>query len=650
MEQNAIGGLSFRIAAILISITSIFYTAVMRKYTRKKLRSRLFLTLLSITLYDSVIGIFSTLVLKSDLSFRAKLIIAHICETSYVFSRLAFIPIFFLYVAIVVDIYYRFSRYRILGIIGPFALLAAVLLTNPVTHFFFTIDDGLVYHRGIGIMLTYLLTGIYLVICIYYLAMYWRNISRIYKAAVAYFLGLAISGAIIQGVFPDIVCELLGESLGLMGIMIMIERDEYRLDYKTHINNRVALVHDVKTYLEIGRSFHVICIRVVNADIYIRTMGYDGYDEIMLEIAEFLRGIDMMFDAYRITGGNFFLVCPDVSDDRITQVLETISDRFGKSFEIGNTSTIIKVRVLCAKCPDELGEVDDILLLFEADLEGEEKMILRGSDLNFLLRRIDVEKAIVRGMNGDSFKVMYQPVYSKENLEVRSAEAQLTMRDSELGEVSFEEFMSVAEVTGFVDVLQSRVIEAVFKFVRNGITNSGIDINIIMIHIMSVQVLKPELTEKVKELVAKYEISSPLIVFDVSDTIVMQAQDVIRVIADAFGEMSIHFMLVNHDSGFLGLNPDIIDRFDGITIDVSRHYAGLDDKQADIVLRNRCAMVRQLGKLVILSGIDSKELFGRVQDIPADFCFGDYLCKHVSGNELQTKFWRKEVLDGLLDN
>ena len=58
MEQNAIGGLSFRIAAILISITSIFYTAVMRKYTRKKLRSRLFLTLLSHTYYTQIKGEF----------------------------------------------------------------------------------------------------------------------------------------------------------------------------------------------------------------------------------------------------------------------------------------------------------------------------------------------------------------------------------------------------------------------------------------------------------------------------------------------------------------------------------------------------------------------------------------------------------------
>lgn len=647
-EQNAIVGLPFRIAALLICITCLFYTAVMRRYTRKKLRSRLFVALLTITAYDSFIGILSSLVFESPLPHRASLIILYFFETTYLMTRIAFTPIFFLYVVIVADIYYRFNKAHIIRMIGPFAILGLVLLTNPFNHFFFSIDENLVYHRGTGIFLIYILTGLYLGTCIYFFILYWRSMNRMQKFAMAYFLGLAISGAIIQGFFPEIECELLGESLGLMGLMIMIERDDYRLDYKTNINNRVALGHDIKKYLEVKRTIHVICLRVVNAEIYRRTTGYEGYDLLMCQIAEFLRDIDERFDAYRVTGGNFFLVCPDVQEDMVTRVLEQIRSRFEKSFEIGSTKTIVKVRVLCAKCPDELSELDDILLLYETNLDGTDKMILSGEDLGFLLRRIEVEKAIVRGVSGDSFKVMYQPVYSKDELEIRSAEAHLTMNDPELGAVSFEEFMSVAEATGFVEVLQHKVIEAVIRFVENGIVKSDIDISVILIHIMSVQVLKHDLIEKVGSLMDKYEIASSLIFFDVSDTIVMQAQDEIKNIADEFEDMDIHFILANHESGFLGINADIIDVFHGITIDVSRHYKGLDDSQADIVLRNRCAMVRQLGKIVILSGVDSRELFDRVQDIPADFLIGDYLSRQVTKNELQTKFWHKENLKDLM--
>jgi hypothetical protein len=46
-----------------------------------------------------------------------------------------------------------------------------------------------------------------------------------------------------------------------------------------------------------------------------------------------------------------------------------------------------------------------------------------------------------------------------------------------------------------------------------------------------------------------------------------------------------------------------------------------------------------------LSGIDSKELYDRVKDVKADFIVGDYLSPGVTKNELQNKFWNKEVFN-----
>ena len=56
-DINPIGALSFRTAALIICITCIFYTAVMKRETKKRLRSRLFFAALIITLFDCVTGI-----------------------------------------------------------------------------------------------------------------------------------------------------------------------------------------------------------------------------------------------------------------------------------------------------------------------------------------------------------------------------------------------------------------------------------------------------------------------------------------------------------------------------------------------------------------------------------------------------------------
>ena len=77
----------------------------------------------------------------------------------------------------------------------------------------------------------------------------------------------------------------------------------------------------------------------------------------------------------------------------------------------------------------------------------------------------------------------------------------------------------------------------------------------------------------------------------------------------------------------------------------ARHFDLVDIVQGEAILRNKVNMVSQLGKKVILSGIDSRDLYDRIKDVNADFVIGDYLSPVVTGNELQNKFWNKEVFN-----
>ncbi len=645
-EVNPIGALSFRSAAIMICITCLFYTTVMRSSSKRKPRSRLFLVAVSIILLDCLTGVINSFVMDSSLSYAAKHIIVYINKMIYYSTHFAFVPVFAIYIIMVCDVFHRYkNKVKMSLLLGPSLFLELAVLTNPFTGFIFSNDDTDYFSRGNGVYVAYFISALYLAFCFYLLGKYWHTMNHLQKIAMFYFLALAVTGVIIQMIFPDIICELLAESLGLMGIMIMIEKDDYRLDYKTHANNRTALIHDLKSYITVGRSFYVICIRITNAEIYRRVMGYESYDLIMAKIADFLKEINYRFEVYRTTGGNFFMLCPEVSEMKINDILDRIEWRFGQSFELGNGSTNVKAKVICAKCPEEFNDEYDILRLSEAKIGDVNKMVLRGKDIDFLLRRIDVEKAIINGMNDDNFKVKYHPVYSRESMRITSAEALLTLTDPVLGNVKFAEFMSVAEDTGFVEELEYRMIEAVCKFINTGVIKCEMDIQVFVIHIMSVHVLKQELVDRVKDYISQYVVDPLMIRFSISDTIASQAQDVLGNLIDEFAKIGVRFMLLNHDSGFLGLDPSTVDKFDGVNIDVKRHFETADSNQSDIILKNRTNMVTQLGKRVIFSGIDTKELYDRVKDIPADFILGDYLSPMVTKNELQTKFWNKEVLN-----
>ncbi len=639
-----VGGLSFRIATALICITCIFYMAVMRGLNRKRVRSRLFIALMAILLIDSCSGFISTLVVGSELPYTARLVIAYTCKLVYYLTHIALIPVFCVYIMVVCDVMHRFNRQKLLLFFAPFWILEAAVITNPFTHFIFYHDSELIFYRGTGVYVAYAVCFIYVLFCVYLLMRFWRTMNNIQKIAMFYFLVLSTIGVVIQMIFPAIVCELMAEALGLMGVMILIERDEYRLDYKTHANNRSALVHDLSTYFEVKRSIYVVCVRVINDELYRRVVGYEGYDLLMTEIARFLMNIDNNYEAYRSGGGNFFLLCPDTSEERIGFVLELIQERFGKSFNAGSGMTNVMAKILCAKCPEELSDPGDILLLAETEIT-DNKVLYKGADLGFLLRKIDIEKAIVRGLAEESFLVKYQPVYDKYSYAIHSAEAFLTLTDAEIGSVHFREFMTVAEETGFAQVLEYRMIDSVCRFIRDGVAHSELGITTLVIHIMSVQVMTEDLITFVKNCIEKYVIDPSLLVFDVSDTIAMQAQDVMNFVLDEFRDIGIRFVLANNDAGIFGMGNDMLDKFDGVSINLSRFFEDDSTDQADIILKNRTAMINQLGKMVILSGIDTREIYEKANKVMADLIVGDYLCGLVVKNELQNKFWHMDMLE-----
>ncbi len=645
IRDNSISEMSFTIAAILICITCLFYTAVMRGTSKKILRSRLFIVLIIITLIDCFTGVITEIVYATNMSEHVKFVIAYVCKMTYYLTHFALIPIYSLYIIIVCDVLHHFSKKGLVLLFVPFIYLELAALTNPWTGFIFVYDSNLEFYRGEGVSGAYLISGLYALLCGFLLLKYWQSMNKLQKIAMFYFMGLAVLGTVIQMLFPNVVCELMAESLGLMGLMIMIERDDYRLDYMTHANNRVAFVHDINVYYEFKRKFYMICVRIPNSETYRRVMGYEAYDNTLREIADFLKNIKHYYDVYRTTGGNFYMLCPDSQENEIYGILDQIENRFKQSFNVQGGNVSIMAKILCAKCPDEINSSNDAILFAESELEDIEKTVLKGKDLDFLMRKIDIEKAIVRGMAGETFRVFYQPVYDKDTKRISSAEALLTLNDVELGEVPFSEFLSVAEEAGFVAELEHRMIESVCKFISGGVEHSGMNVKTIVIHIMSVQVLQPELTEKVRLYIRKYRVNPSILVFDVSDTIVIQAQEVLGMIIDDFKKMGIHFVLVNNDSGFLGIHHSIVDKFDGVAINIDKHFAYSDNEQSDIILKNRSAMIRQLGKLLILSSINTKEQYKRTEDVIADCIVGDYLCKMVSKNELQNKFWHHETFE-----
>ena len=639
---------SYSLAAAVVCISCFVYMVVITDNTTHRKRSRIYLTIVVLVLLGCIAAIlesaFRDETIPPDVQYR----LVSICRHMYFLIHLNIVGLFCVYVLYVCDNTHTLKHIHAELFFAPFVFMDIVVITNPMTHFLFTLDSDFNYVRGVGVYIGYLLGVFYFAVGIRFMAKHYKGMSRLQKAAFIYFISFLGLMIYAQVVMPVKNTELLGDAIGTMGLLIMIERDEFRTDSRTRALNRNALIYDLTNYCNYGRVINIFCIRLLNADMYRKSFGYDSYDMIMKQVVDFLYSVYKDGDVYRTTDANFYLICQEISERKEDELLEKIKERFNEDFIIEDGTVAVDASVLSIKCPDDVKDPNDILLFSETDQESFGKDVMSGNNIDSLLRRIDVEKAIVRGIEGESFDVMYRAVYDMNNKKVNSAEAMLVLNDRIVGEIEFLEYVEVAQEMGLINDLQYRMIDSVAKFINTGIEHSDIEMNGIIIHIMSVRAISHELVEKVWEYIDSLQIDPRLIIIDVSDTVAVQIQDVLSQIIDEFSDIGVRFGLINNDSGLFGLSHALVEKMNAVTINVERHYAITDAEQSDMILRNRIAMIHQLGKIVVLGDVNSEVLYNRVKDLKADYILGNYLSRRVTRNELQNKFWHMETIDEIL--
>lgn len=642
MLNEGLDSLIYRMAAAIICLTCLFYSKTMRK--RNRIRNRLFTMLVVIIFIDSLTDVFSYIVIKSPLSDWAKWVFTYMSEMVYYFTHVGMVPVFVFYIIMLCKVRYRYNSFQRNLIKIPVFVLELLLLTNPLTNLFFVVSGKFQYERGIAIYAAYGIAIFYFCLAVYILIRFWNAIMGTKRVAMVYFLSLVMIGTIIQMIFPSIKCELLCEAIGISGIMIMVEKDDDRTDYASKAFNRTAFGQDLRTYVKLQRSFFAFCVIIKNFDMYRKIYGVRIIDKLMESITYFLMVDEEEASVYHTSFEVFFVLYPDKTPEQIKEITEKIEKRFGKSWKIENEDVILDITLVVAQFPEQFKSVDDIFLLESAPLQCSDKKVFSGSDLDFILRRIEVEKAIGRGISDNSFSVYYQPVYQADILWIKQAQVSLRLTDKFLGEISSKEFMEVAETSGFIEELQLRTIESVCRFMSNGIDRSDMQIDFLLIPIMSASLIKKELFVKIREYVQHFNINPSLLAFVIKENYYFYARETLEYLSKEILNMNVRFYVSNYEAGFLGLNALTGFDFEGVILDIHSIFEKENSENADIVLANRTNMIRQLGKKIIISGIDNKEYYDKIKNVEADYVWGEFFSRPVSKNELQNKFWHGEHL------
>lgn len=615
-------------ASFLLCVTCLFFTLI-RKRTAKvhnKIYVAMLLILMSNSLCEIVGGYSRLLGLELITAERAARFI-------YFLFHNALPPLLFYYMYRVCGARFDDNKRRMALFNAGFALPELLLLTNPLTGWFYYYDEQQNFCRNWGEMIAYITAACFVVLALIKLFRSWDALTDKKRMAIIYFFFISALGLTIQLAHSEIKAEIFAECLGMLGLMLCIESEDDRIDIESGFYNRKALRQDIKSYVINKRDLFLVGLRITDSDSFIQSTGSENSDILTEILADFLCSIAPRFHIYSVNPSTFALTVYGNDEAEIRKFAEKITERFEQPWDYRGTQMKLSAVVMAAALPARITSVSDALFMLDSALpQTNDKQILINKDLEYLLRRSAVEDAVSRGLDEHSFYVCYQPTYSMKTRKLHGAEALLRMNDRELGVIYPDEFIPVAEHMGLIDRIDSFVLSEVCRFIGSGVPRQY-GMECINVNLSVIECMKPGFTEHINSIVEAAGIGKGFLNFEITESVAANDYKTLSSVITSMKNEGFLFSMDDYGTGYSNLIALLSLNLDVIKIDKSILWEAQSSEYGHIMLENSVRMFRQMNRRILVEGVETGEQIELLESMDVDYLQGYYFSKPLPENE-----------------
>ncbi len=547
--------------------------------------------------------------------------------------HVALAPLFGYYVLTVCGNTWQFKKSHIALLAIPFILAEIIIFTNPFTGWLYIYSDAsdCVYQWGFYVGWASAL--VYVFISFVSLLRYWRAVTAAKRNVMMFFIALMFIGIAVQTLWPTFSIEVFMESMTALGLMLSIEDEDDRIDMVTGAYNRRALMIDLKNFLSIGKPLCLIGVRISDAGAMHRVMGSSAMDAFLFDVASFFRSILPPYSIYCANSSTFIILLQGVDDEQAARLSGQILERFSQPWDGGKIELNLRATIMRGSLPKDFPTIEDVLYMADSPIPvKDDKKILSGRDLGYILRRLEIERALHRGLEEKSFEVYYQPVYEVPGQKLKSAEALLRLHDRVLGSIPPAEFIPAAEQAGIIDNLGEFVLEEVCSFIASGVPDQ-IGLIDIGVNLSVLQCIQPGFTERVNGIVAAYGVSPRKINFEITESVATTDYNALDHVIRELKDMGFTFSMDDYGTGYSNMQSIFSLDFDAVKIDKGILWSAEKNGIGRAILNNSVRMIREMHRKIIVEGVETEEQINLLTRLSVDFLQGFYFSKPVPKDE-----------------
>ena len=623
----------YDIAAMLVTITLFAIFQMRRSYVTKA--NTTFMVAIIVDFLAAFFDACSCFTISQETAYPGSVSILwyYITALGYLLCYNMMSVIYFLYIDAKAKLHKNELPARIAAIAFTVFYVFAIL-SSPWTHLVAYLDESTgTYCHGPLMSILFILPFLVFIweIAIFTVA---RKRFNKYQVITSIIMIAGMGLAVLITVYnPKILVGCFIMSVTMFFAYMAYENPAYYTYEDTQCLNRRAFYEHIKKMLWKKEEFSLLAFSITDFEYYRHGMGTHQLEQLASRLADELF-IHFGRKAYTLSEDKYVILLEkQESEQEKIRILEELTE---EPIELKNREILVNFTYCTLKDLNERFTADEVEAIVEYRLNHpkarmDSKELVDGV-LADRFHREQVLHILKRAIAEDEFHVYYQPIYSVETGRFESAEALIRLFDKDLGFINPEELITIAEQNGYIEQIGEIVFRKVCEFMRiNHIEDYGIEY--IEVNLSPVQCFAENLADTYAAIMKEYGIAPSRINLEITETAQMAQNDRLLLNMQALNNLGVEFSIDDYGSGFAAANylidlPVLI-----VKIDKSILWPAMKEERAMIVLKNTICMLNELGKHIVVEGVETEEMVKVLTECGADCLQGFYFSRPIPETE-----------------
>ncbi len=530
-----------------------------------------------------------------------------------------------------------YSKSELSLIISSYVVALASVLFAPIEYY---IEEDGIYSYGLMVNCVYAVLIIYSFMTVFQTLRHMKNKAhRKQKICVLMTMALWIGFGGAQILEPKILISSVGIAAIILLMFLSLENPSEYLDGETRAFNYYALKTVLQECLNRKKDFSVISMELDEATIIENYASNNMISDVLMEIRSYVEKT-FKTSCYRMNRMTLVFIIDSKRISKLNTYLEILADRFSQPWEFKDKSIRLNAHANVLCCPEDFpydGSVQELLDFAEdSETYGQTIGFIKRIDQKAREKRIRRRKilhVVSDAIRDDAIEMYYQPIYSLEKKSFTNAEALVRLKDEQtLGFVSPEEFIPLAEKKGMIMPLSGLIFNHVFSFMsENSLRKKGV--NHIEVNLSGLQSVDANLPKLMKSLLMKHNIAPDCVNLEITESIAVTSGYMLKKNMDELRKFGCSFSMDDFGTGYSNLSRIAKADFEMIKIDKSLLWPCFKDdatdgtKNAKILLENMISMLLQIGRKIVVEGIETQEQFDYLESLGITYAQGFYFSK-----------------------